>query len=259
MPKITTDTRCTLGWTLGCVLLMMGLSTEAAAQASGGSTTSTTTTRSYAVPVAPPNPTPAPTAAASAPPAAEPESGLPDIIYIQPFVGGAYVHLKALDASNFDITSTDPAGDVIVTAKGTGLHYGVAAGLNVVFIHIGGRVSFTDVGDFTLNTAQLEAALVPKLGPIEPSIRVGIGYAWQGDANYGDYQDQTTVYGLAIGGGFGLDVRAGQVVGIGVAADFDILNMSRSTDVTQVTTIKAESGSAVGIQLALTAHVTIHI
>lgn len=255
MLKITTDTMRALG----CVLLTTLVASHAAAQAQGGSSTASSGSRSYAVPSAPPNPTPTPAPAASSTLAPEAETEMPDIIYIQPFVGGAYVHLKALDASNFDITSTDPAGDVIVTAKGTGVHYGVAAGLNVVFIHIGGRVSFTDVGDFTLNTAQLEAAIVPKLGPIEPSVRVGIGYAWQGEANYGNYQDQTTVYGLAIGGGFGLDVRASQVVGIGIAADFDILNMSRSTDVTQVTTIKAESGSAVGIQLALTAHLTIHI
>jgi hypothetical protein len=184
---------------------------------------------------------------------------MPDIIYIQPFVGGAYVHLKALNASNFNITSTDPAGDVIVTAKGSGVHYGVAAGLNIVFIHIGGRVSTTKVPTFTLNTAELEVALAPKLGPVEPSVRLGIGYAWQGNAHYGNYTSQTQVYGLAIGAGFGLDVRLGQLVGIGVAADLDILNMSRSTDVTTVTTIKAADGSAVGIQLALTGHLTIHI
>jgi len=249
MPKITTDTLRALG----CVLLVMSAATQAAAQASGGS-------RSYAVPAAPSNPAPAAASTAGATQAAEPQSGMPDILYIQPFVGGAYVHLKALDASNFDITSMDPSvSDVVVTAKGTGLHYGVAAGLNIVFIHLGGRVSLTDVGKFTLNTAQLEVALAPKIGPVEPSVRFGIGYAWQGDANYGDYQSETSVYGLAIGGGFGLDIRAGQVVGFGIAADVDILNMSRSTDVTEVTTIKAESGSAVGIQLALTGHMTIHI
>lgn len=258
MPKTTTDTMRALG----CVLLLTGLAAHASAQTTGGSTTTSTTTRSYAVPAAPANPTPtaapAPQPTRSLP--ADTESGLPDILYIQPFLGGAYVHLKALDASNFDINSMDPSvDDVVVTAKGQGFHYGVAAGLNIVFIHLGGRVSFTDVGDFTLNTAQLEAAIAPKIGPVEPSVRLGIGYAWQGDANYGNYQDQTTVYGLAIGAGFGLDIRLGQALGIGVAGDIDVLNMSRSTDVTQVTTIKAESGSAVGIQLALTGHLTIHI
>lgn len=182
------------------------------------------------------------------------------VLYIQPFVGGAYAHLTALDASNFDINSTDTAAeDVVVTSKGSGLRYGAAAGLNLLFVHLGARLAFTETDAFTLGTAVAEVALVPRLGPIEPSVRLGIGYAWQGNANYGNYTEQTSVYGLALGAGLGLDIRLGQVVGIGAAVDADLLNMSRSTDLGNATTIDAQSGNAVGVQVAVTGHLTLHI
>jgi hypothetical protein len=175
-------------------------------------------------------------------------------------VGGGYAHLKALDASNFDINSTDTAvDDVVVTSKGSGVRYGVAGGVNLLFIHLGARLAFTETDAFTLGTAVVEVALVPRLGPIEPSVRLGIGYAWLGNANYGNYTEQTSVYGLAVGAGLGLDIRLGKVLGIGAAVDADVLNMSRSTDVGSISTIDAKSGSAVGVQVAVTGHVTLHI
>lgn len=267
MPSSLTSRTCSIvAMSAAVVLTTPNL---AAAQNYGTGTTAsprTTSSPNYAAP-APARTTPSAAAAPAPAPAARQQSaapasdsGLPDLLYIQPFVGGAYVHLKALDADNFDINSMDPnVQDVVVTSKGSGLRYGIAAGLNIIFIHVGGRLAFTQTSAFTLGTAMFEVALVPKLGPIEPSVRLGIGYAWQGDANYGNYQDQTDVYGLALGAGFGLDVRLGQVVGIGVALDADVLNMSRSTNVGDITTINAADGNAVGIQVALTGHLTLHI
>lgn len=216
----------------------------------------------YASP--PPPVQPAPAAPAQPAPRATPAAGDDDsssyILYVQPFVGGGYAHLKALDASNFNIESTDTAvDDVVVTSKGSGVRYGVAGGVNLLFVHLGGRLAFTETDAFTLGTAVVEVALVPRLGPIEPSVRLGIGYAWQGNANYGNYTKQTSVYGLAVGAGFGLDVRLGKVVGIGAALDADVLNMSRSTDLGDATTIDAQSGNAVGVQVAVTGHLTLHI
>jgi hypothetical protein len=248
------------------VLLFAGLTSAAHAQTYG--TTSGrpagSASPTYAAPPAPVQPAPAPArqAAPAAPPARS-ESKLPDLLYIQPFIGVGYANLKSFDSDNFDPEMIDPSADptdFAKTTKGSGLRYGVAAGLNIIFLHLGGRVGFTQTNGFTLGTAQLEVALVPRLGPIEPSVRVGLGYAWLGDPNYtSEIKKATSVYGLALGAGLGLDARLGQVVGIGIALDADVLNMSRSTDPGTITMVRVEEGTAVGVQVAFTGHLTLHI
>lgn len=241
---------------VSALALVAGLTTQVAAQAATSGGPAPGASRRY---VAPPPAVPN-RAQPPAPHAARPaeESTLPDVIYIQPFVGYGIVRMRAFDADKISI-ETNGLDDVLVPTEGEGLRYGVAGGINIVFVHLGLRLASTETQDFSLGTIQLEAALAPRLGPIEPSLRVGIGYAWQGNANYGNYQEQTSVYGLTAGVGIGLDVRLGQVVGIGVAVDGDFLNMSRSTDVTQLKTINAADGAAIGAQVAFTGHLTLHI
>ncbi len=262
--SLTSRTLAWVGTVAGAVAIVIAFASSVEAQTYGTTQgrPASSASPTYAAPPAPAQPMPA-RQVALAPAPRQAESKLPDLLYIQPFVGFGYANMKSFDSDNFDPEMIDPNAnpeDFAKTTKGSGLRYGFAAGLNIIFIHLGGRLGFTQTNGFTLGTIQAEVALVPKLGPIEPSVRVGLGYAWLGDPSYSsDIRDATDVYGLALGAGLGLDARLGQVVGIGIALDADVLNMSRSTDPSKITTIKVEEGSAVGVQVALTGHLTLHI
>ena len=68
---------------------------------------------------------------------------------------------------------------------------------------------------------------------VEPYLRVGAGYAWQGDANYTvttagvTTQPATTVYGWAIDAALGVDIFLANWFTIGAGIGLDVLNMTR--------------------------------
>lgn len=201
----------------------------------------------------------APAAPAPAPrPAPPPPTPRTDIIYVELIGGYSFVNMRALrNPENFF--------PEIVPISGSGYAAGLAAGIRLSILTIGGRATLASYAGFEVGTVAAELTLRLPTGVVEPWIRAGFGYGWLGEANYEfPGRSETSVYGYVIQGGLGVDVYLGKVVSIGGGFDLDILNMSRQPlpgadppaspgefDLTQ-------DGNAVGLQIRAHGTVTFH-
>jgi len=213
-----------------------------------------------------PRPAPAP-----APPPHESDGRDVDFLWIEAFGGISYINLVAFSGGGtFDGTSTDPstgATSVFNQTSGTGAIGGAALGFRVWWIAVGARFSYAAynlaaTNPFQLGTIGGEVALRLPIPVVEPYVRVGAGYAWQGDAHLSMptatsamVNPATTVYGWAFNAALGVDIFLVNWFTIGAGVGLDVLNMTRQTNPTTacmgVTDFcPSRPGDAVGYQLS---------
>lgn len=214
---------------------------------------------------APPPPAPAPPPPAPAQPAAEPEEEgdgrAADIIWIEAGFGYSYVDLVQFDNSNL-IPNAD-------RFSGSGYAATLAAGFRISFLTLGARGSLASYSEFEVGTAVFDVAIRLPFPTIEPYFRAGIGYGWVGAADYDVPADSdTSVFGLVVEAGAGLDFYLDKIFAIGVGMDGAFLNLSRqrleecegvTSDECQPDNINLEEdGDGVGLQLRAHAHASLH-
>ena len=189
-----------------------------------------------------------PPQAARARPPEEPEDDgrAADIVWIEAIGGYGFVNMRAI--------SYDNVYPELVQLTGEGLAAGLAAGVRISFLSIGGRATLASYTGFEVGTAALEVTLRLPTPVVEPWIRAGFGYGWLGTANYDEPTlSETSVYGYVIQGAIGIDIYLGKVVAIGGGFDLDVLNMSRQAlstmPVSPAGVDLTRDGNAVGLQI----------
>lgn len=183
-----------------------------------------------------------------------------DFIYLEVEGGVANVNLIAFGGEE-DFTMSGPSGDTFSSVASTGGYFGAGVGFRVFWLAIGGRFNFALHDTFQLGIVGGDATLRFPIPIVEPYIRAGFGYAWQGNATYTvnmpampPVVQSTTVYGWAFDAAVGFDIYLANWFTIGAGIGLDILNMARQTDprmmcmgLTDICPSRA--GDAVGYQL----------
>lgn len=140
---------------------------------------------------------------------------------------------------------------------------GAALGFRIYFLTLGARATIASYFGFEIGTAGLDVALHLPIPLISPYLRVGLGYAWMGDADWSDPGlSSTDVHGLYADVGLGLNIKLARILSIGAGFDAAFLNLGRQSirDGGTISDVNLEeSGDAVGFQLRLHAHITLHI
>lgn len=171
--------------------------------------------------------------------------------FIEVDLGMSYVNLVSIDDDNLD-----PALNL---DSGTGFTFGVAGGLEFGVLQLGLRANHGRQGEFNLNTIGLHVAVHLPVPIVRPVFRLGLGYAFLGDAEYGAFDNEPATRGFTASLGIGIDVRPNDHISFGVIVDGGVLNLNRERAVSQLTSVEVESGHAVGVQVRGTAHVTLHL
>ena len=206
------------------------------------------------------------------PPEPEPEGDGRDVdfLWIEAFGGVANVNLVAFRNSNFADAAASGGASVFDEVNATGPMVGGALGFRIYWIAVGARTTFASYNTFQIGTVGGEVALRFPIPVVEPYIRAGFGYAWQGDANYTvstggvTAHPATTVYGWAFNAAAGIDIFLVNWFTIGAGIGFDVLNMTRQSDprmacmgVTDFCPMNP--GDAVGYQLSGFGQIGFHI
>ncbi len=158
-----------------------------------------------------------------------------DFLWIEAFGGVANVNLVAFGGSA-SVTDPTTSTSVFQNVADTGPMFGGALGFRVYWLAIGARTTFASYSTFQIGTVGGEVALRFPIPVVEPYVRVGFGYAWQGNATYAvtsagvTEQHATTVYGWAFNAAVGFDIFVVNWFTIGGGIGLDVLNMTRQTD-----------------------------
>lgn len=176
------------------------------------------------------------------------------VFYLQALGGYSFANVVQFSQENFVPEATE--------LSGSGLFGGVGAGFRIYWITLGAQATLASYFGFELGTVGLDVGLHLPIPVVQPYLRVGIGYAWMGDADYSDPMlSRTDVYGYAIDAGLGLDIKLARFLSLGAGFDAAFLNMTRQAlsdgNVTGVDI--QEDGDAVGLQIRLHAQLTFHI
>jgi hypothetical protein len=107
-----------------------------------------------------------------APPSgAEPRSAKgPDLLFFETETGATYVGLQTLNVKRDVVPTSTRSEDV-------GGFFGLAGGLKLLFLSVGPHARFGRFQDWDLWTLDLDVGFHAPLGPIEPFLRLGGGYA----------------------------------------------------------------------------------
>jgi hypothetical protein len=193
-------------------------------------------------------------------------------VYLNADVGFHYVDIASFSASQLGIVDT----------SGSGLTWGVGAGVRLFFLSAGVRLrnSLLD-NPGSLWTIDLEAAFHMRVWRIDPYFGIRGGYAWVGSfssqavssAAQGVPQPSVAIQGFDVGPTLGLDIYFSSLVSVGVegAAQFLFLsrpkvdlppqfNMLPPAEQMMVTSnpLYQASGQSVGFGGSATAHLGIH-
>jgi hypothetical protein len=176
-----------------------------------------------------------------------------DFLWIEVQGGVSNVNLVQFQNQNF--ADVAMGAEVFNEVYGTGPAVGVGVGFRIWWLAVGARASFAGYEGFQIGTVGGELTLRLPVPIIEPWVRVGFGYGWQGDANYRTgTARETTTYGWAFQAGLGLDIYLVNWLTIGAGFGLDVLNMTRQRDPTAmcmgVTDVcPSMNGDALGLQL----------
>jgi hypothetical protein len=176
------------------------------------------------------------------------------VFYLQALGGYSFANVVQFSQENFVPEATE--------LSGSGLFGGVGAGFRIYWITLGAQATLASYFGFELGTVGLDVGLHLPIPVVQPYLRVGIGYAWMGDADYSDPMlSRTDVYGYAIDAGLGLDIKLARFLSLGAGFDVAFLNMTRQalTDGNVTGVDIQEDGDAVGLQIRLHAQLTFHI
>jgi hypothetical protein len=243
-----------------------GTTESAAREPDAAHTSSATTTRSGSAPTRSRDASQAPAIDPVTAPAAAEEEGDGrdyDVLWIELQGGVSYANLIQFQNQNF----ADVAGGASVFNEvyGTGPAVGLGVGFRVWWLAIGARASVAVYETFQIGTIGGEATLRLPVPIVEPWVRVGFGYGWQGDAQYqsGSSTYSTTTYGWVFQSGLGLDIYLTNWFTLGVGAGLDILNLTRQRDPSATCmgatdVCPSRNGDALGFQLKGLATVGFH-
>lgn len=187
-----------------------------------------------------------------------------DFIWLEVEGGVSYVDLIALQSENFSTPEGKITTPSFEAVRGWGPMVGVGLGFRIFFLAIGARATLASYPGFEIGTVGGEVQFRLPTPVVEPWIRVGAGYAWQGSANYATPTESTpTVYGWMLNGSLGLDIFVTWWLSLGIGGGVDFLNMTRQSDpragCMMVTSFcPAEEGDAIGVQARATAQVGLH-
>lgn len=176
------------------------------------------------------------------------------VFYLQALGGYSFANVVQFSQENFVPEATE--------LSGSGLFGGVGAGFRIYWITLGAQATLASYFGFELGTVGLDIGLHLPVPVVQPYLRVGIGYAWMGDADYTDPMlSRTDVYGYAIDAGLGLDIKLARFLSLGAGFDAAFLNMTRQalTDGNVTGVDIQDEGDAVGLQIRLHAQLTFHI
>jgi hypothetical protein len=180
-----------------------------------------------------------------------------DFLWIEAGVGYSFADVVSFRQDNFFPDASE--------TRGSGLTFNVAAGFRIYWFMFGARVSFARYPDpgFDLGTAVAEVHLRIPTPLLEPYLRVGLGFAWMGSADLPMRDYETTVHGLAVEAGAGLDFFLNKYFALGGGIDAAFLNMTRQScsrgECTGFTEVNlAEDGDSAGIQLRVSGHASVH-
>jgi hypothetical protein len=180
--------------------------------------------------------------------------------YIQLLGGYSYANVISFSQANF-LPETE-------RVEGSGFFGGAGLGFRVHILTFGAQAtlaSYAPTADdgFELGTVIGTIGLHLPVPGIQPYFRVGAGYAWMGKANYADPGiSETRVYGFVIEGGFGVDIKLGRAISLGLGVDAAYLNLGRqsASEVGMIDDVDfEEDGDAVGYQVRGHVHLTFHI
>ncbi|MFW6051766.1 MAG: hypothetical protein ACODAU_11360 [Myxococcota bacterium] len=183
------------------------------------------------------------------------EDGPGEPFWIEPFFGYSYVNLVQFRQDNFL-----PSNDKI---EAHGFAGGLALGFRIWWISLGARGVAARYPDFYIGSAMFDAALRVPLGPLEPYVRAGLGYAWVGNPNFDDLgSTEIDIHGLIAEAGAGLDFWLTDVVVLGFGVDATFLNLTRQGDegcgggACRVNDVQLDDdGDATGFQLRAQGHI----
>jgi hypothetical protein len=243
-------------------------STSASTASSSSTTTSTSTTTPRSTSTHPVSTSTTSTTSATTPRTAptedepEPEGDGRDVdfIWLEVEGGVSYVNLVAFRNANFAGGDTDVFREV----TGTGPMVGAAAGFRIYWLAIGARVTFASYQVFQIGTVGADVQLRFPIPIFEPYIRVGAGYAWEGEASYSNpAMSSTNVSGWSFDAALGFDIFLTNWLTIGAGAGFDLLNMTRQRDPSQpcmgVTDFcPMRDGDSIGFQIRGFAQAALH-
>ncbi len=180
-----------------------------------------------------------------------------DIDYLWIEAQGGVSNVNLIQFQNTAFADVAAGGSVFREVYGTGPVIGLGVGFRVWWIAVGARASFALYDTFQIGTIGGEVTLRLPVPIVEPWVRVGFGYGWQGEASYGTAgvsARSTTTYGWAFQSGLGLDIYLTNWLTIGAGVGLDILNMTRQRDpsvmcmaVTDV--CPGNNGDALGLQI----------
>ncbi len=185
-----------------------------------------------------------------------------DFIWLEVEGGASYVDLIALEQNAFAGGRGTSTG--FSETSGVGPMFGVGLGFRVFFLALGARATLASYPGFEIGTVGAEVQFRLPVPVVEPWIRVGAGYAWQGNANYADpMMSSSTVHGWAIQGALGVDIFLAWWFSLGIGVGVDFLNMTRQADPRQpcmgVTEFcPAREGDAIGAQGRVFIQVGLH-
>lgn len=178
-----------------------------------------------------------------------------DLDFIWFEVQGGISNVNLVQFQNQNFADVAMGAEVFNEVYGTGPAIAAAVGFRIWWLAVGARASFAGYEGFQIGTVGGELTLRLPVPIIEPWVRVGFGYGWQGDANYQTgTARETTTYGWAFQAGLGLDIYLVNWLTIGAGFGLDVLNMTRQRDpsvmcmgVTDV--CPSMNGDALGLQL----------
>jgi hypothetical protein len=144
------------------------------------------------------------------------DSRLTEIVYLNVETGAEYVGLESLHLSEELIPST-------ARTWGIGPAFGVGAGVRFVFIELGPRFRYATLPDFDLWSLGGELGLRVPLGPFEPWLSLGAGFAKVGRLR--DRRVRVSGYDVRLG--LGLDYYFSKNWSLGAAASGEVLGLTR--------------------------------
>ena len=190
--------------------------------------------------------------------AQEPENEDEDswgIFWLEAQAGYSYANLIQFRSSNFI-----PEAENL---QGNGITAGGALGFRLYLFTIGVRANFSHYSDFNLSSAALDLGVHLPIPLVSPYLRVGFGYGWLGGADWDSTSlRNASVQGLVIDGGLGVNIKLAPILSLGGGFDAAFLNLGRQSirDAGSIATVDLEEdGDAVGLQIRVHLHLTIHI
>jgi hypothetical protein len=148
-----------------------------------------------------------------------------EFIWVDVEAGYEYLSLQAFHSSSL-------LDDGVLADSGSGLSLGAGAGVRLVFLTLGARLRIAQLSDWNLWTLGGELGLHLPLGALEPSFRVGVGYASLASPSAEGLPELDSglvdVSGIDARLGASLDYYVNPLLSFGVRGSFELLALWRA-------------------------------